>query len=1069
MSGFLKEVPSFTIWPESVKVTQMIGLRWLRIDQGALGHRTRKPTALASNMKEIHQLDNIQCHSYSAERAWSDDVEERIKMSKSLAQWAPGLCQAIGKAIARRNEENIAIQSLTAKEQREIQAWKDHYRCGHLPYRKDCPTCLLSAGKDRQHRAVLCPTSHCLSLDIAGPFVAGTDQEVNAPKYFLTGVYTVPINGQGAPLPEGLSQLRASQGNPEGLNEGEDEEIEGGDGDEVGHPAQHDPLRIVEGNVQGAERGEDEEDAQFLIRAQQEQERKWKEFIQERRALPVKNITFTVPLQSRSAQHVIRAVSKIYGRVRTMRLPILRVHTDRAREFSGSVFRACCEARDVYHTMTAGDDPASNARAEREVGWVKARARTLILAAKAVDHFWPLAVRQASEERLRMQVRRMGILTPSLLPLGANVVVKTKIWHQREDPSGMKWPMKRARLWGPASDMSTGSGGYYVQDGDGRFFRTTAVHQVREEEEVQQGGDQEGHCIAPGSVEDASRDGVGGHDELVDQQGASSGEGLRQGEPPQEEGSVHHPEGRSDQEKHDEVLDAIGWAKKGGDVDQELSMHNIVLEEVVKCAVAEGERQSKRRRHMTKSAPFWSDLEERRPVVARVRQSGGDVGGEEEEAIEQLRLKEHKGLMEYRSELVGLVNDGRINDEEVPLVGEVLKEAQLLEEMMEICALRQLQANQEEEVQQQVLQTRLVGMDEVRRDLERWKPAFKEEVDKLLKEALEPINDEEFRRILRESQDVECLPMKAVASVGPPDKYKARIVVCGNFAKEKEGEALDNAASGIDSVAIRTVLNVAAHRGWTAGTTDVSGAFLKAPRRTNDRRVTICEPPAILKNMKLVEQGEWWIIHQALYGLQESPGDWGHHRDQNIAELKWETNGQWFRFQRTSERHLWEIVADDDPTTSRGFLVVYVDDMMAVGDFSQVKAALNAIRSRWDCSPVEVLEEEKSMRFCGFELRKSDVGIILSQEGYTRSLLKRRNVEGKEQHPIPKIQEEIEEEAHTVHDLRQAQALVGEVLWLSTRSRPDISYAVGTLGRMLHKRPRYAQVSEWISWCWFAV
>ncbi len=299
--------------------------------------------------------------------------------------------------------------------------------------------------------------------------------------------------------------------------------------------------------------------------------------------------------------------------------------------------------------------------------------------------------------------------------------------------------------------------------------------------------------------------------------------------------------------------------------------------------------------------------------------------------------------------------------------------------------------------------------------------------------------------------------MKAVASVkpGPPDKYKARIVVCGNFAKEKEGEALDNAASGIDSVAIRTVLNVAAHRGWTAGTTDVSGAFLKAPRRTNDRRVTICEPPVILKNMKLVEQGERWIIHQALYGLQESPGDWGHHRDQNIAELKWETNGQWFRFQRTSERHLWEIVADDDPTTSRGFLVVYVDDMMAVGDLSQVKAALNAIRSRWDCSPVEVLEEEKSMRFCGFELRKSDVGIILSQEGYTRSLLKRRNVEGKEPHPIPKIQEEIEEEAHTVYDLRQAQALVGEVLWLSTRSRPDISYSVGTLGRMLHKRPRY--------------
>lgn len=61
-------------------------------------------------------------------------------------------------------------------------------------------------------------------------------------------------------------------------------------------------------------------------------------------------------------------------------------------------------------------------------------------------------------------------------------MVKKKTWHQREDTTGLKWPMKRAKLWGPASDMSMSSRRYFVQD-QGRFFRTTVVHHVWKLEE----------------------------------------------------------------------------------------------------------------------------------------------------------------------------------------------------------------------------------------------------------------------------------------------------------------------------------------------------------------------------------------------------------------------------------------------------------------------------------------------------------------------------------------------------------------------------------------------------------
>ena len=39
--------------------------------------------------------------------------------------------------------------------------------------------------------------------------------------------------------------------------------------------------------------------------------------------------------------------------------------------------------------------------------------------------------------------------------------------------------------------------------------------------------------------------------------------------------------------------------------------------------------------------------------------------------------------------------------------------------------------------------------------------------------------------------------------------------------------------------------------------------------------------------------------------------------------------------------------------------------------------------------------------------------------------------------------------------IREAQALVGELMWVSGRSRPDIAYSTGLLSRLIHRRPAY--------------
>lgn len=97
----------------------------------------------------------------------------------------------------------------------------------------------------------------------------------------------------------------------------------------------------------------------------------------------------------------------------------------------------------------------------------------MILAAKASLSYWPLAFRQAVEQRHRAQMQHLGVLLPDLLPFGATAVVRKKEWHHRADP--FRWPMMKVRLWGPAGDMAASSQGYFVQSEDGKFLRSTVV------------------------------------------------------------------------------------------------------------------------------------------------------------------------------------------------------------------------------------------------------------------------------------------------------------------------------------------------------------------------------------------------------------------------------------------------------------------------------------------------------------------------------------------------------------------------------------------------------------------
>ena len=236
------------------------------------------------------------------------------------------------------------------------------------------------------------------------------------------------------------------------------------------------------------------------------------------------------------------------------------------------------------------------------------------------------------------------------------------------------------------------------------------------------------------------------------------------------------------------------------------------------------------------------------------------------------------------------------------------------------------------------------------------------------------------------------------------------------------------------------------------GVLDVTGAFLQAPRRTSTV-TSIVEPPQILRSMNITAPGEKWKVNCALYGFVESPADWGDHRDKMMKTMQWECNGKKCSFRPTPERHLWEILEEDRPA---GYLVTYVDDFLGAAGKELLQAAMDKIRSVWECSEMEWATEGRPMRYCGYDIDAlPGGGFSLSQGNYIKDLLRRRGVTSGETVPMAKVEDEEDEESPAIGTIREAQAITGELSWVAQRTRPDVSYAVGLMSRLIHCRPSY--------------
>ncbi len=224
-------------------------------------------------------------------------------------------------------------------------------------------------------------------------------------------------------------------------------------------------------------------------------------------------------------------------------------------------------------------------------------------------------------------------------------------------------------------------------------------------------------------------------------------------------------------------------------------------------------------------------------------------------------------------------------------------------------------------------------------------------------------------------------------------------------------------------------------------------------------------PPQFFVDLGFMARDKCFLPQKAIYGFRRSPRLWGLCRDRHLSDLEIEIEGKSLHLvPLQSEPNLWKIVEKevglDGQTPLRGLLLTYVDDIFVVAEDDVREATLGKIMQTWSTSPPDKVGA-KPITFLGMNISKvmdqstgKDVWYV-NQNSYIKDLLEKTD-DPCRQVPISREQAFMEPESAelvTPEKVKQAQQHVGELLWLVTRSRPDLMFAVSCMGSNLTKAP----------------
>lgn len=293
-----------------------------------------------------------------------------------------------------------------------------------------------------------------------------------------------------------------------------------------------------------------------------------------------------------------------------------------------------------------------------------------------------------------------------------------------------------------------------------------------------------------------------------------------------------------------------------------------------------------------------------------------------------------------------------------------------------------------------------------------WKQAISKEITQLRKyKVFENVSFDSSRKVI---------PTKWIFTRKRDGTFKARLVACGY--SQKYGIDYDQIASPTpDSTLTNLILSYAKTFDYRTRQLDIRTAFLNA---SLDEELYVKTPPGFGDNGHLK-------LKKALYGLKQSPLQW----------------------YKTISSHLLSIgfqccIADKCLFMKNNILLlVYVDDIILCGpDENQLTKIVKDLEKRFEVTDIGNLKD-----YLGIEIVDKGEHFELNQSKYIRKIMMEFNMINCKPTYVPMSSLYQQNDEEEVNENLPIRKLIGSLLYVANKTRPDIMFATNWLSRFLTK------------------
>ncbi len=274
---------------------------------------------------------------------------------------------------------------------------------------------------------------------------------------------------------------------------------------------------------------------------------------------------------------------------------------------------------------------------------------------------------------------------------------------------------------------------------------------------------------------------------------------------------------------------------------------------------------------------------------------------------------------------------------------------------------------------------------------------------------------------------------------GEVSRRKSRLVIRG-FEQQEGSDYFDTFASVVRYSTLRVLLAKAAAEDLEIVQLDVLTAFLNSPL---DEEVYMEIPQFYEKICPEIEQrkqdngGELFVkLNKALYGLKQAPRAWLKEAQDFLTSLGLQAS-------------------DADPnlfTDRKLFILLYVDDLLIIGDKERVESIKQRILQRWKCRDLG-----DAQMFIGVQIERDRPkrALRIHQTLYTTKILQRFGMDKANAPKLPfdanTVLKQTTDEDDTLERAEKAlyQQIVGCLIYLINCTRVDLCYPLGQLARMM--------------------